>query len=68
MAKKQKSRLAEIRKAIADYMRSEGCNCCRDCEAHEEARGRLGKLLNIRKYEDGSGYDFYSYSTNNQTP
>lgn len=52
---------AEIRTMIADYMRSEGCACCRDIEAHEKHAEALGKLLKVRKYEDGSGYDFARY-------
>lgn len=52
---------AEIRTMIADYMRSEGCTCCRDVEAHEKHAAALGKLLKVRKYEDGSGYDFARY-------
>lgn len=39
-------------------MVSEGCSCCRNEEKHEKAARRLGKLLNVPKYGDGSGYDF----------
>lgn len=47
----------DIRRAIADYMFSEGCSCCqgRDHKKHEE---RIAKLLRVPKYKDGSGYDF----------
>lgn len=55
--------LAEIRRAVADYMRSEGCSCCRDTEAHEKHAAVLGKLLRVKKYDDGSGYDFSQYRT-----
>lgn len=55
--------LYEIRRALADYIASEGCSCCRDTEAHDEAAKRLAKLLNVKKYEDGSGYDFGRYKT-----
>ncbi len=48
----------EVRQAIADYMRSEGCSCCRDSGAHEKHTARLAELLDVPKYEDGSGYDF----------
>jgi hypothetical protein len=52
---------AEIRRLIADYMRSEGCTCCRDTEAHEKHAEALAKALKVRKYDDGSGYDFAHY-------
>jgi hypothetical protein len=52
-----------IRTAIADYMRSEGCSCCRNIEKHDEAKERLGKLLRVPKYSDGSGYDFSKFRT-----
>lgn len=52
---------AEIRRLIADYMRSEGCTCCRDTEAHEKHAEALAKALKVQKYSDGSGYDFARY-------
>jgi hypothetical protein len=52
---------AELRGAVADYMRSEGCDCCRDRDAHEIHTARLAKLLNVPKYDDGSGFDFARY-------
>jgi hypothetical protein len=52
---------SEIRRLIADYMRSEGCTCCQDREAHAEHAEALAKMLKVRKYEDGSGYDFAYY-------
>lgn len=55
--------LQGIRQAVADYMRSEGCSCCRDQEAHEKHAERLAKLLRVEKYNDGSGYDFRKYQT-----
>jgi hypothetical protein len=54
---------AEIRRLVADYMRSEGCTCCRDTEAHEKHAEALAKLLKVRKYSDGSGYDFARHRT-----
>ena len=53
----------KMREAIANYMRSEGCSCCQDYDAHIEHKSALGKLLNIKKYPDGSGYDFSQYQT-----
>lgn len=53
--------LPEIRKAIANYMRSEGCGCCRDTAAHEKHEETIAKLLNVPMYKDGSGYDFKEF-------
>ena len=53
---------AELRQAVADYMYSEGCSCCQ-AEAHEKHAERLGKLLNVKKYDDGSGYNFSKHRT-----
>lgn len=58
-----RSKIGEIRQAVADYMRSEGCSCCRDSEAHERHEERLGKLLRVPKYSDGSGRDFSRYES-----
>ena len=55
--------LQEIRRALADYMRSEGCSCCRNEEAHTENKKRLAKLLKVPKYKDDSGYDFGKFQT-----
>lgn len=52
---------AELRRLIADYMRSEGCSCCRDSEAHERHATAIAKAIGVRKYSDGSGYDFTRY-------
>lgn len=52
-----------IRRAVADYMSSEGCSCCRDIDAHYRHAGELAKLLRVKKYSDGSGYDFTAYRT-----
>lgn len=50
-----------IRQLVADYMGSEGCSCCRDTEAHEKHAEALAKALKVKKYADGSGYDFARY-------
>jgi hypothetical protein len=55
--------LSKIRRAVADYMASEGCSCCQNTPAHEEAAARLGRLLWVPEYEDGSGYDFAQFRT-----
>ena len=53
--------LFELRRAVADYMDSEGCSCCRDIPAHEIHTKRLAELLDVPIYKDGSGYDFYKF-------
>ena len=63
MPNKESKRTIEIRQALADYMISEGCSCCQDCDAHDAAAEKLAKLLNVEPYEDGSGYNFYSYGS-----
>lgn len=57
MARK-KTLVQEIRTAVANYMKSEGCSCCRDYKGHKEHEAKLAKLLRVPAYEDGSGYDF----------
>ena len=58
---KKKSKLATIRTALADYMRSEGCDCCRNQEAHDINKAELAKLLNVPKWPDGSGFNFSKF-------
>lgn len=53
--------IKEIRQAVADYMYSEGCSCCRDYDAHEINAARLGKLLKVPMYDDKSGYEFSKF-------
>lgn len=55
--------LKEIRTAVADYMGTEGCSCCRDISGHEENYKKLAKLLKVPKYKDGSGYNFSKFQT-----
>lgn len=54
-----------IRNAIADYMSSEGCSCCEGAD-HDKHQERIAKLLNVPKYKDGSGYDFYKFNSTNK--
>ena len=61
MKKPEVLTISNIRKALADYMYSEGCSCCRNEEPHNEAAERLAKLLHVPKYKDGSGFDFYKF-------
>jgi len=54
---------SKVRKAFADYKRTEGCTCCQDIDGHEAALEVIAKLLDIEPYDDGSGYDVYRYLT-----
>ena len=47
----------EVRKAVADYIGSEGCACCEGSD-HKKHQDKLGELLGVPLYDDGSGYDF----------
>lgn len=58
-----RAELKAIRQAVADYMRAEGCSCCRDHDGHTDAKDRLGKLLRVPRYSDDSGYDFAKFRT-----
>lgn len=58
-----KEKIAAIRNALADYIRSEGCSCCQNTPKHEDAARRLAGLLDVPMYDDGSGYDFYKFPT-----
>jgi hypothetical protein len=60
---KPQSHIKELRRALADYMASEGCECCENGPAHTEAKERLAKLLRVPKYKDGSGFDFEKFKT-----
>lgn len=53
----------QMREALANYMRSEGCSCCSDYDTHKEDAAKLAKLLNVPMYEDKSGYNFDKYKT-----
>ena len=55
--------LKDIRRALADYMASEGCSCCRNQEAHKKAEAELAELLQVPAYDDDSGYDFGRFCT-----
>jgi hypothetical protein len=53
----------EIRKYLANYIYSEGCSCCENVGEHEEWKRNLAELLGVKKYSDGSGYNFDKYKT-----
>lgn len=52
----------EVRQAVADYIGSEGCSCCRGSK-HEAHAKRLAQLLGVPRYRDGSGYNFGKFET-----
>ena len=59
----EKKLRAELRTAVANYMRTEGCSCCRNIDGHDKAEEVLAKILNVPKYDDDSGYDFGKYES-----
>lgn len=63
----EKVDLQTVRRAIADYMRSEGCTCCQDTEAHAEHKKALALLLGVPMHEDGSGYDFSKFRSGEES-
>ena len=62
-------KLDDIRRAVADYMQSEGCDCCRDEDAHVKHEKKLAELLDVPKILDAHpldepvGHDFNQFST-----
>lgn len=56
----------EVRTAFADYASAQGCDCCRNVEGQEEALKILAKLLQIPKFKDGSGYDYWRFATKDE--
>lgn len=53
---------ARLRTAVADYMHSEGCSCCRGND-HDEHEAVIAGLLGVAPYSDNSGFDFAPYRT-----
>ena len=53
----------ELRTAVANYIRSEGCSFCGDYEQHQKDTAALGRLLRVPKFKDGSGFNFGLYET-----
>lgn len=60
--------LPALRRALADYMRSEGCDCCSDRNAHADHKRVLAELLDVPPYKDGSGYNFGLFETPRPAP
>ena len=57
----------KVRIALTEYVRSEGCSCCRG-HNHDEHANQLGELLGYQQYKDSTQYDLYSpIKTNNKS-
>ena len=54
------TRLDALRDLVATLWCAGGCACCRDDDAWEKASNELAELFGVPRYEDGSGYDWYS--------
>lgn len=52
----------EIRFWVASLVRASGCSCCRDDDKWNESLKSLAKLLNVPKYNDGSGFNFHKFT------
>ena len=50
---------AAIREQIAKVITTEGCSCCEHRE-HKALKDELAKALNIPRYSDDSGYNWYT--------
>ena len=55
--------LEKIRAAVADYMWSEGCSCCRDIDAHKVNEAKIAALLDVPAHEDGGGFNFDKFKS-----
>jgi hypothetical protein len=53
------TRIQDVRKAVADYIYSEGCSCCQH-DSHHSDGNKLGELLVVPQYSDESGVDWES--------
>jgi hypothetical protein len=51
----------ELRMLVADLIAYSGCGCCRDDEDFERVKEKLALKLDVPKYWDSSGYDFYQF-------
>jgi len=60
---KQESEQEYIRRQVADLVTSAGCSCCRDDEGWEAAQDVLARKLDVERYDDDSGWNWYKYRT-----
>lgn len=56
----------EIREELANYIHSEGCNCC-EAPNHQWYQNKLAKLLDVERYDDDSGNNFSNYETKKES-
>ena len=61
--KRTKVMIWAVRRAIADYMRNIGCDCCANTKKRDAAKKRLARLLDVPMYDDKSGYDFHQFQS-----
>lgn len=59
-------KLETIREAVADLIRSTGCGCCGNRERMAEAERILAGLLEVPMYDDGSGYRFLEFCSDEE--
>ena len=52
-----------VRRAVANYMSSEGCSCCQLPEQHAADKKKLARLLDVPQYPDKSGYNFSQFGS-----
>jgi len=55
-------KIDKIREAVANYIATEGCNCCESPD-HDHKQDELAKLLAVERYDDDSGNDFSKYQS-----
>ena len=48
-----------LKELIAKVITTEGCSCCEHRE-HKALKDELAKALNIPRYSDDSGYNWYT--------
>jgi hypothetical protein len=51
--------IEKIRLEVAKLYCASGCSCCRDDDNWYKSAENLANILDIPKFEDGSGFDFY---------
>lgn len=48
----------DLRILIAKVVTTEGCDCCQPA-SHKQLKNELAKALNVPRYSDDSGYNWY---------
>lgn len=52
--------IASIREQVAKLYCAAGCDCCRSTEAWNAASEKLGELLGVPQFDDGSGVNWWA--------